>query len=129
MSDASRDGAGTWHHVAIWQGTLPGAADGAERDVAPSCSPQCRCQEGERGRSSHGHLAWHPGKETARVLTLWLSLGGFSTTPTRDVVAPHSCTSGCTSGSTSASPAEAGAAPWPKGAGDPARCPSSTELH
>jgi len=39
MSDAPRDGAGTWHRVGLWQRTLPGAADGAKgpwlRPAAP----------------------------------------------------------------------------------------------
>lgn len=54
MSDASQDGAGTWHRVRLRQGMLPGAADGAKRDTAPSRSPWCQCREGER---DHGRAA------------------------------------------------------------------------
>lgn len=105
MSDASRDGAGTWHRVGLWQGTLAGAADGAKRDMALTHGPPVSVSGGGTGprqrRSSHRHLAWHPGRElgeTAGILTPWLSSGGFSTAPARDVAGLGGCTSGCTSG-------------------------------
>lgn len=112
MSDASRDGAGTWHRVGLWLGTLPGAATGAKRDVAPSRSRWCRCwgggkQDHGRARSSRGRLAWHPGRElgeTAGVPTPRLRSGGFSAAPARDVAGRRGCTSGCTSGCASTMP-------------------------
>lgn len=44
--------------------------------------PQYRCREGERGWSSHGHLAWHPGGELGEMAGAWTpwlsSMGGLA---------------------------------------------------
>lgn len=104
MGDTSQNGAGSWQRVGIWQGTPPGAADGATgmwlHPTAPSAGAgRGNGAVGEAEQPRAPLLA--PRKdlgETAGVPTPGMSLGGLSTASVRAGAAPCGCTSGSTSG-------------------------------